>query len=71
MIQKVASEVKGLPGTIRILSYESGRMTLEVTAMDEQSVGQIVTRLRQKGLAADQSSSSTATGRAIITVRVS
>ena len=72
MIEKVASEVKGLPmGTMRILSYESGRMTLEVTTVDQQSVSQIVTRLRQKGLAADQSSSSTGTGRAIITVRVS
>lgn len=72
MIEKVAAEMKELPaGTIRILSYEGGRMTLEVTAMDEQSIDRIVTRLRQTGITADRSSSSTGTGRAIITVRVS
>jgi general secretion pathway protein L len=72
MIEKVVSEMKDLPmGAVRIVSYESGRMTLEVLALDEPTINRIVTRLRQAGLSADSSSSSTGAGRAVITVRVS
>ena len=72
MIEKVVSEMKGLPtGAVRIVSYEGGRMTLEVTGIDEPTINRIATRLRQAGLNADSSSSSTAAGRAVITVRVS
>jgi hypothetical protein len=48
-------------------------MTLEVMAIDEPRINRIVTRLRQAGLSADGSSSSTGAGRAnaVITVRVS
>lgn len=74
MIEKVVSEMKDLPmGTVRIVSYESGRMTLEVLALDEPTINRIVTRLRQAGLSADSSSASTGAGRgnAVITVRAS
>jgi general secretion pathway protein L len=74
MIEKVVSEMKDLPmGAVRIVSYESGRMTLEVRALDEPSVIRIVTRLRQAGLSADSSSSAAGSGRgnAVITVRAS
>lgn len=74
MMEKVVSEMKDLPmGAVRIVSYEGGRMTLEVMAMDEPTINRIVTRLRQAGLSADSSSSLTGAGRAnaVITVRVS
>jgi hypothetical protein len=74
MIEKVASEMKDLPvGPVRIVSYEGGRMTLEVMALDGPSIDRIVTRLRQTGLNAESSSSTTGAGRAntVITVRVS
>jgi general secretion pathway protein L len=74
MIEKVVSEMKDLPaGAVRIVSYEGGRMTLEVTALDEPTISRIVTRLRQTGLNAESSSSSTGAGRgnAVITVRAS
>ena len=63
MIEKVVSEMKDLPaGATRILSYESGRMTLEITAADEPSINRIVARLRQAGMNADRSPSSTGAG---------
>ena len=74
MIEKVVSDMKDLPaGSVRIVSYEGGRMTLEVMAMDEPAINRIVTRLRQAGLSADSSSSSAGAGRgnAVITVRAS
>ena len=72
MIEKVVSEMKDLPiGAVRIVSYEGGRMTLEVAAVDEPTVTRIATRLRQAGLSADSSLSSTGAGRAVITVKAS
>jgi len=68
MIQKVAPEMKDLPsGSIRVLSYEAGRMTLQIATLDEQSMNRIAGRLRQSGLIPETSS---AAGRAVITVRV-
>ena len=74
MIEKVVSEMKDLPvGAVRLVSYEAGRMTLEVTALDEPGINRILNRLRQAGLNADSTSSSTGARRAnaLITVRVS
>ena len=74
MIEKVVSEMKDLPaGAVRLVSYEAGRMTLEVTALDEPGINRIVNRLRQAGLSAQSTSSSTGARRtnALITVRVS
>jgi general secretion pathway protein L len=70
MIEKVVSEMKDLPGgSVRIVSYEGGRMTLEILTGDLAAVDRIVAHLRQVGLSAD--SSSPAAGRAAITVRAS
>lgn len=74
IIEKVSAQVKALPaGSVRIVSYESGRLTLEVAATDQAAVGQIVTRLRQAGLSADAAPSSAGAGRGgvVITVRTS
>ena len=72
MIEKVVSEMKDLPmGMVRVLAYEGGRMTLEVITADEPSINRIMTRLRQAGMSAEKSSSSSGAGRAVITVRIS
>ncbi|HVR82641.1 MAG TPA: type II secretion system protein GspL [Luteimonas sp.] len=60
MIAQVAAAVKELPaGAVRAVSYESGRMTLELSAVDEASVRRIVARLLQSGLSVDTSPAST------------
>lgn len=54
MIEQVAAATKELPaGSIRTVSYEGGRMTLELAAVDESSVHRIVARLLQSGLSVD------------------
>lgn len=74
MMEKVATALKEVPaGALRTASYESGRMTLELAAVEEAGVRRIVTRLLQAGMRAD---ASTATARAgnstvILTVRSS
>lgn len=70
MIEKVVSEMRDLPpGSVRIVSYEGGRITLEILTGDLAAVDRIVAQLRQVGLSADSASS--AAGRAAITVRAS
>ncbi|MEO8006356.1 MAG: type II secretion system protein GspL [Betaproteobacteria bacterium] len=72
MIEKVVSEMKDLPrGTVRIVSYEGGRVTLEFTTADAPTIDRIVARLRQAGLSADSSSAAAGSGRAVLTVRAS
>ena len=71
MIEKVAAGVKDLPaGSLRIISYESGRMTLELAAIEEAAVRRIVARLLQAGMRVDTSPASTrsAGGTVVITV---
>ena len=64
MIEQVAAAAKELPaGTVRVVSYEGGRMTLELSAVDEASVRRIAARLVQTGLSVD------VTGTKLITVR--
>jgi general secretion pathway protein L len=77
MIERVAATTKSLPaGAVRTLSYESGRMTIELTAVDQASVQRIVLALRQSGLVVDTPqvqgpSSAQVTGmKVILTVRV-
>jgi len=74
MLEKVAEAVKQLPlGGLRTLSYESGRMTLELAAVDETTLRGIVARLLQSGLSVDTSSAASRPGSptAVITVRAS
>jgi len=77
MIERVAATTKSLPsGAVRALSYESGRMTIELAAVDQASVQRVVLALRQSGLVVDASpvqgpSSAQVTGmKVILTVRV-
>jgi general secretion pathway protein L len=54
MIEQVASGLKDLPaGGLRTVSYESGRMTLELGAIEDALLRRIVTRLTQTGLIVD------------------
>ena len=72
MIEHVAAATKELPaGAVRTLSYEGGRMTLELSAVDEASVRRIVARLLQSGLSVDAPAASTraASATVVLTVR--
>ena len=74
MIEHVAAVTKELPpGAVRAVSYESGRMTLELFAVDEASVRRIVARLLQSGLSVDMSPAATgaASTTVVLTVRSS
>lgn len=68
LIEKVASAAKELPaGSLRIGSYESGRLTLECAAIDEAAVRRLVARLGQTGLSVDTSATATrAAGGAVV-----
>jgi len=64
MIEKVSLGLKELPaGGLRTVSYESGRMTLELAAIDEAALRRAVARLVQAGLIVD------VTGKNLLTVR--
>ena len=74
MIEKVMAGMKDLPaGALRIVSYESARMTLEFAANEQAAVQRIVTRLVQSGLSVEPSTALTRPGGAtvVITVRAS
>jgi general secretion pathway protein L len=74
MIEKVMTGMKDLPeGGLRVLSYESGRMTLELAATEEAAVNRIVTRLTQTGMSVESSAALKRPGGAtvVITVRAS
>jgi len=74
MIDKVAAALKELPaGGLRIASYESGRMTLELAAVEEASVRRIVARLLQAGMRVDATPAGTRAGSSavVLTVRSS
>ncbi len=64
MIEKVATGLRELPaGSLRTVSYESGRMTLELATTDEGVLRRAAARLVQAGLKVD------VTGNRQITVR--
>jgi general secretion pathway protein L len=74
MMEKVATALKEAPaGALRIASYESGRMTLELAAVEEGSVRRIVARLLQTGLRVDTAPAGTRGGSStvVLTVRSS
>jgi general secretion pathway protein L len=74
MIEKVAVGLTGLPaGSVRIVSYESGRLTLELAAVEEGAVRSILARLQQAGLSAETATAAKlpASGTVVITVRTS
>jgi general secretion pathway protein L len=70
MVEKVSAEIRDLPqGSMRIVSYESGRLTIEMLAADTAYVDRVVTQLRQSGFNVDRSASSAGPGRAVLSVR--
>ena len=74
MIETLMAGMKVLPeGGLRVLSYESGRMTLELAATEEAVVNRIVTRLTQSGMSVERSVASKRPGggTVVITVRAS
>jgi general secretion pathway protein L len=74
MLEKVAAGTKELPaGSVRVASYEGGRLTLELVATEEAAVRRVVARLLQAGLSVDAAPTSTrpGSGTLVITVRSS
>ena len=74
MIEKVAAALKEVPaGGLRVASYESGRMTLELATVEEASMRRIVARLLQTGMRVDTAPAGTRAGSAavVLTVRSS
>lgn len=78
MIVNVAAALKQVPsGRLRVASYESGRMTLELSGVEDAGVRRIVARLRQSGLQVDagadaaRASGRPGGGNVVITVRAS
>jgi len=74
MMQKVTAALKDLPaGALRIISYESGRMTLEVATKDAALIQRMATRLGQSGLSVDPTAAPVRAGGAtvVFTVRSS
>jgi general secretion pathway protein L len=73
MISKAAAELRQLPvGSARSVSFESGRLTLEFTALDQAMVRQTAARLVQAGFIVDGPTASTRGGSqaVVLTVRV-
>jgi len=72
MIDKTASGLRDVPAArLRIASYESGRLTLELAAIDDATLRRLVARLRQEGLSVDVAAASKrpAGGTVAVTVR--
>ena len=66
MIEQVVAGLEGLPaGSLRTVSYEGGRMTLELAMAEPAALLRVAARLIQAGLIAE------VTGARLITVRVS
>ena len=66
MIEKVALGIKALPpGGVRIVSYESGRMILELGAVDEPQLRRTAAQLGQAGLSVQVSGARQITVRAL------
>jgi len=74
MIETVMAGMKDLPeGALRALSYESGRMTLELAATEEAAVNRIVARLTKSGMNVEHAAAPKRPGggTVVLTVRVS
>lgn len=72
MIEPVAAVLRDLPaGSLRTLSYESGRLTVQLAPSDPAVVERLVARLRQTGLGVDAAAAprDAGIGAMIITLR--
>lgn len=74
MVETVMAAMKDLPeGGLRVLSYESGRMSLELAATEEAAVNRIVAQLTQSGMSVERSAAPKRPGggTVVLTVRAS
>ena len=70
MLGNVAAAIKDVPaGGLRIASYESGRMTIELASVDDGAVRRILARLLQTGMQAETAATRAGGGAVVITVR--
>ncbi len=71
MIVTLGGALKGVPvGKLRILSYESGRMTLELAALEKAQLRGVIARLRQAGMRTDASQGAMRAGSATVVLTV-
>ena len=71
MIERVAAAMKVVPEcALRVLSYESGRMTLELAEPTEAKVRRLTAALAQAGLSVVQSASARRRGGAAVLLTV-
>ena len=71
MVDKVASEIRDFPaGSLRSLAYESGRVTLEIAAVEDARARRLAERLRNAGLVVEVSLNTGRPGIRILTVVV-
>ncbi len=70
MIEQIAAAAGALPpGALRTVSYEGGRVTLELSSVDEAGVHRIVAGLLQSGLSVDMPPARAAGSTVVLTVR--
>jgi general secretion pathway protein L len=71
MIEQVAAGMKAVPEcALHVLSYESGRISLELAAPNEERVNRLVTALTQTGLSVVRSSAAKRQGGATVLLTV-
>lgn len=71
IIMKVAEALKQVPSErLRVISYENGRMSLELAAVDDAAARRIMAHLQHSGLRADSSRASAKSGGAAIVITV-
>ena len=71
MIEKIGTAMDDLPaGSVRSVSYENGRMTMEVERTDTVALQRAVARLRDAGLKVDDSAGDLARGAGLIALTV-
>ena len=72
MIEQVAVGMKDLPAnSLRTVSYESGRLTLQFSATEKSAVQRLVARLQQSGLSVEATPDKQGAGAVVIVVRAS
>jgi general secretion pathway protein L len=73
MLAQVTQAARELPpGALRVMAYESGRMSIELSAVDAAGAQKMVARLREAGLAVDPLPAARAAGAPLtLTVRAS
>ncbi|KIO49075.1 general secretion pathway protein GspL [Nitrosospira sp. NpAV] len=71
MIEMAAVSLKELaPGSLRAITYENTRMTLELVALDEAAMRHVVARLRESGLNVDVSPVPAGMGTGVVVINL-